>query len=71
MRMHIFGAKMVHLPQKIIWKIINITLTYLLAPFIVQISKKFFQQIQSYEDVQFLGLKWSISSNENFFQKTC
>ena len=31
--------------------------------------KKFFQQIQSYEDVQFLDPKWPISSNENFFRK--
>ena len=46
----IFGPKMVHLPkQKLFWKIINIILIYLLAPFIVQIFlKKFFQQIQSY-----------------------
>ena len=33
----IFGPKMVHLPQTIFfWKIINIILIYLLAPFIVQ-----------------------------------
>ena len=45
-----------HLPQTIFfWKIINITLIYLLVPFIVQNFKKFFQQIQSYQDVQFLG----------------
>ena len=31
--------------------------------------KKFFQQIQSYEDVQFLDPKWPISSNEKFFRK--
>ena len=43
---------MVHLPPKNIFrKIINIILIYLLAPFIVQNFKKFFQQIQSYEDV--------------------
>ena len=46
---------MVHLPtpspppQKKIGNIINITLIDLLASFIVQILKKFFQQIQSYE----------------------
>ena len=50
---------------------IIITFIYLLALFIVQNLKKFFQRIQSYEDVQFLGPKWPISPNENFFQKTC
>ena len=45
-----------HLPQTIFFlKIINITLIYLLVSFIVQNFKKFFQQIQSYQDVQFLG----------------
>ena len=48
-----------------------ITFIYLLALFIVQNFKKIFQQILSYEDVQFWGPKWSISPNENFFQKTC
>ena len=38
----IFGPKMVHLPQTIFfWKIINIILIYLLAPFIGQKFKKF------------------------------
>ena len=37
----IFGPKMVHLPKIIFfWKIINITLFYLLAQFIVQNLKK-------------------------------
>ena len=37
----IFGTKMVHLPpSKAFWKIIKITLIYLLAPFIVQNFKK-------------------------------
>ena len=48
---------------------IIITLIYLLALFIVQNLKKFLQQIQSYEDVQFFGPKWSISPNKNFFRK--
>ena len=39
--------------------IIN-TFIYQLAFFIVQNSKKFLQQIQSYEDVPCLGPKWSI-----------
>ena len=34
-----------------------------------KILKKIFQQIQSYEDVQFMGPKWPISSNENFLRK--
>ena len=49
---------------------IIITFIYLLALFIVQNLKKFFQRIQSYEDVQFLGPKWPIFPNENFFKKT-
>ena len=48
---------------------IIITFIYLLALFIVQNLKKFFLWIQSYEDVQFLGPKWPISPNENFFRK--
>ena len=50
---------------------IIITFIYLLALFTVQNFKKFFQWIQSYEDAQFLGPKWPISPNDNFFQKTC
>ena len=66
----IFGPKMVHLPQTIFfWKIINIILIYLLAISLSKILKIFFQQIQSYEDAQFLGPKWPISPNENFFRK--
>ena len=44
------------------------TFIYLLALFTVQNLKKFLQQIQSY-DAQFLGPKWPISQNENFFRK--
>ena len=39
---------------------IIIIFIYLLALFIVQNLKKFLQWIQSYEDVPFLGSKWSI-----------
>ena len=58
-------------PNNFFWKIINIILNiiYLLVHFIVRNFKKIFQQIQSYEDVQFLGPKWPISPNENFFRK--
>ena len=60
---------MVHLPQTIFffWKIIN-TINTINAFFIGQIFKKFFRQIQSY-DAQFLGPKWPISPNENFFSE--
>ena len=44
-----------------------ITFIYLLALFIVQNLKKFLQWIQSYEDVPFLGPKWSICSKQMFF----
>ena len=46
---------------------IIITFIYLLALFDVQDLKKNIQRIQSYEDKQFLGPKWPISPNENFF----
>ena len=39
---------------------IIIIFIYLLALFIVQNFKEFLQWIQSYEDVPFLGSKWSI-----------
>ena len=51
-------------PNNFFWKIINIIINV-----IVQISKKSFQQIQIYEDVQFLSIKWLICTNENFFRK--
>ena len=50
-------------------KIINIIFIKLLAPFVVQNFEKFFQSIQSYDDVQFLDPKWLIFPNENFFRK--
>ena len=43
-----------------------ITFINLLALFILQIQKKFFQRIQSYEDVQIWGPKWPISPNQDF-----
>ena len=48
---------------------IIITFIYLLALFIVQNLKKFLQQIQSYEDVPFLGPKWFICPKQIFFWK--
>ena len=47
---------------------IIITFIYLLALFFVQNLKKFLQRIQSYEDVPFLGPKWSICSNFLFWK---
>ena len=48
---------------------IIITFIYLLALFIAQIFKKFLQSIQSYEDAQFLGPKWSTCPTQIFFWK--
>ena len=48
---------------------IIITFIYLLGLFIVQNLKKFLQRIHSYEDAQFLGLKWSICLEQIFFWK--
>ena len=70
---HSFSFPLIKYPDNlffgkfIFWKIIKIILIYLLAPFIKQIFKKFFQGIQSYEDAQFLDPKWPICLNE----KTC
>ena len=71
-RCAIFEPNMDYLPETIFFLKINIILMYLLAHFIEQnVKKKFFQWIQSYEDVQLLGPKCPISLNEKFFQKTC
>ena len=64
MRMHHFWAQNGPFAPIFFWKIINIILIYLL-----KILKKFFQRIQSYQGAQFLGTKWSISQNENFFSE--
>ena len=60
----IFRSKMAHLSwREFFWyksQTIIITFIYLLALLTVQNLKKFLQQIQSYEDVPFLGSKWSI-----------
>ena len=71
MRCAIFEPKTTHFSWTIfLVQTIIITFIYLLALFIVQNLKKFLQRIQSYEDAQFLGPKWPISPNENFFKKT-
>ena len=48
---------------------IVITFTYLLGLFIVQNLKRFLQRIQSYQNAQFLGPKWSICPKQVFFWK--
>ena len=72
-RWAIFGPRMAHFSwtKNFLVQTIAITVIYLLAVFIVQNLKKFLLWIQSYEDAKFLGPKWPISPNENFFQKTC
>ena len=66
----IFGPKMVHLLRKFFFrKIIIMILIYVLAPIIVKIFKKFFQEMQSYKYVQFMRPKWPNSPNEKFFRK--
>ena len=69
MRMHHFWAQNGPFAPIFFWKIINTILIYLLALLIVQNFKKLLQQIQSYKDAQFLGPKWRISPNDNFFKK--
>ena len=66
----IFGPKMVHLPQtNFFWKIINIILIYLLAPFIVQNLKKILPADPELWGCAFFGPK--ITHFPQFFQKTC
>ena len=66
----IFRSKMVHLPQSIFFGKLLIPFSSTYYPLsLCKILKKFFQWIQSYEDAQFLGPKWPISPNENFFRK--
>ena len=67
----IFRPKIAHLSwtKSFLVETIAITLIYLLALFIVQNLKKFLQRIQSYEDVPFLGPKWSICPKQIFFGK--
>ena len=67
----IFGPKMAHLSwTNFFWYKPLLLLSSTYWPFsLCKIFKKFFQRIQSYEDAQFLGPKWPISPNENFFRK--
>ena len=67
----IFGPKMVHLPQTNFFLFGKHYLFHFHHfPFpLCKVLKKFSQQIQSYSDVPFLGPKWPICPNENFFRK--
>ena len=55
--------------QNFLVQTIIITFIYLLAFSIVQNFKKFLQRMKSYEDVSFLGQKWSIYPRQRFFGK--
>ena len=56
----IIGLKMVHLPWTIFFGTNHYYYFHLpIGPFIKKNFKKFLHQIQSYEDVLFLGPKWS------------
>ena len=65
----IFGPKMVHLPQIFFWKIINITLIYLLAPFIVQNFKKILPADQELWGCAIFGPKMSHFPKWEFLSK--
>ena len=71
MRIAIFGAKMVHLPQFFFGKKINIIFIYLLAPFTVQNFKKFFTPDPELWGCTILGPKMAHLPEWEFFQKTC
>ena len=56
-------------PNNFFWKLLVSFLSNYYPLSLCKISKKPFQRIQSYEDVQFWGIKWPICPNENFFRK--
>ena len=59
-------------PNKIFFfKILNITVIYLLAPFIVQNLKKILSADPELWGCTIFGPKMTIFPNENFSQKTC
>ena len=65
-----FGPKMVQLPQKIFWKIINIIPIYLLAPFIRQNFKKVLPVDPELWGRAIFGPKMAHFPKWEFFQKT-
>ena len=68
----VFGSKMVHLPQThfFLWKIINIILIYLLAPFTVQNFKKILPVEPELRGCANFGSKIAQFPKWEFFQKT-
>ena len=67
----IFGPKMIHKSQFFFLENYYYHSHLPISPFhCAKFQKNFFQQIQSYEDVQSLGPKWPISLNEKFFRKS-
>ena len=56
-------------PNEFFWKVINITLIYLLAPFTVQNFKKILPSNPELWGCTIFGQKWPISLNENFFRR--
>ena len=72
----LFGPKMVHSPpcppppqKKFFFEKLLEAFSSTCHPlWLYKILKKYFQQIQSYENAKFLGPKWPISQNENFFR---
>ena len=71
MRMHHFGPKWSICPNFFFWKIINIILIYLLAPFIVQNFKKILPVDPELWGCTTFGPKMVHLSKWEFFQKTC
>ena len=75
----IFGSKVVYLPPPpphlnkiyIFWKIINIILIYLLAPFIVQHFKKILLSDPELRRCAIFWPKMTHFPKKEFFQKTC
>ena len=70
---HFWAQNGLFAPNKFFFleKIINIIFIYLFGPFHCAKfqKKKLLQQIQSYEYAPFVGPKWSICLNDNFFRK--
>ena len=67
----IFQPKMANLlkGRNFCRKIINITLTYLFAPYYANLKTKWLEWIQSYDNASFLGPKWYICPKIYIFRK--
>ena len=71
MRIHHFWAQnSPFAPNNFFFGTLSISFSSTYQPLsLCKMFKKFFQRIQSYKDVQFLGQKWPISPNQIFFRK--